>query len=482
MADKSSDQTEIKGDVNITDGDFVAGNKTTVYEEEPASAQKKVSGTWIGRLFRRKNQDPDGSITVTGGDFVLGDKISQIFQEILKIYIFKDIWQLAMFLSFVVMVSVAVGGVYWYSIQPQKMDGNFNIAVADFAAVGGADQDVADALSQHIFRFLDDEAQQITTQDIQVTHRNIPAISNAQEARDLARTVNAQVVIYGDVLPAGSKDARLTPQFYISEDYRPDVSELNGQQKLAAPILLPVENIFSTTTDSLEVLQERTVILTEFTKALVYLALNQLGPAQESVDKAIDRSQREAFEGKEVLYLFASQIARLDKNFDLALSNIQRALELNENYGRGYIALANIYYDQGDYYRALEIYRKADSLSNQPVGAYINQKASLGIGNICSVQFQSVRRSGYPDSSDVDALEQCSRKSYESVVKYYEQQARPEKNLKEMTARAYYGLGLLDQETGQLEPAQEMFEQTLELATGEELIRRAKTRLREVRE
>ena len=292
-------------------------------------------------------------------------------------------------------------------------------------------------------------------------------------------------MIYGDVLPAGPGEARLTPQFYIAEDYRPDVSELNGQQKLAAPILLPVDNIFSTSTDSLKVLQELTVILTEFTKALVFLAINQLEPAQESVDKAIDRSQHEAFEGKEVLYLFASQIARLDKNYELAFSNIQRALELNDNYGRAYIALANIYYDQGDYYSAKEIYKKADSLIDQPVGAYIDQKASLGIGNICSAQFQAVKRTENPDPAALDELEQleqCSRNSYESVVNFYRQQERPEKSLKELAARAYYGLGILDQETGQLQQAQQMLEQALQLATGEKLIQRAETRLPKVKE
>ena len=163
MAKKPPKRTRIEGDVNITDGDFVAGDKTTIHGEEPA-----------------KSRDLDGSIDVTGGDVVFGDKIIKFIQESLNIYLFKDIFQLAMFLSFVVLVFGGVGGAYWYTQQPQKMTGDFNIAVADFTAAGGADQDVADALSQHIFRFLDDEAQLITAQDIQVAHRNIRAISSAQ--------------------------------------------------------------------------------------------------------------------------------------------------------------------------------------------------------------------------------------------------------------------------------------------------------------
>jgi hypothetical protein len=380
-----------------------------------------------------------------------------------------------------VLIGGAIAFLYWMALQPGRMTGDFNIAVAEFTQVGDSEPKVASILSQQVFRFLDDQAKLITFENVQVGHKNIRVITSAEEAKALAKKINAQVVLYGDVTTIGNQ-VRLTPQFYIAEAFRANVSELNGQQRLAAPITFPIDSLMSSTPDPMKLVQERAIIMTEFTKSLVYLATENLPLSKEAIDKAILYSEREApFEGREVLYLFASQIARLQGDKATARNFVDEALQINPDYGRGYIAKANVFYDEGNLYQAKENYIKAKGLPGQPIGAYIIEKASLGLGNSCWVQLQGVKQTLKPDPVAVAGLEQCALDNYQHLIELYKQQKKPEVNLKEMAAWAYYGVGNISESRGQLQEAQKMYEQARQITTDLDLIQRIETGLKEVK-
>jgi tetratricopeptide (TPR) repeat protein len=417
----------------------------------------------------------------TGGSVGEIINVGQLGELTIRYYVFSDVRQVITLLLGLVVIGGTIGFGRWWSLQPRPMTGDFNIAVADFSQLGESEGKLAPIISQQVFRFLDDQAKLITFEDVQVSHRNIGVITSAEEAKKLAKRINAQVVIYGDVTSI-EKQARLTPQFYIAEAFRADASELNGQQKLAAPIIFPMESILAPSSDSMKLVQERTVIMIEFTKALVYLAANKLPLAKEAIDQAINHSEKHAtFEGQEVLYLFGSHISRLQGDRAAAQNYIDKALELNPNYGRAYIAQAHIFYDQENLYRAIEYYEKAKQLPNQPFGAYITEKASLGIGNSCWVQLQYVLQSGGAGQRGADSLEQCTLENYQRVINAFMSQENPETSLKEMAAWAYYGVGTVHQEQGQWQDAKNMYEQALEITTDDDLIQRIEAGLKEVK-
>ena len=385
------------------------------------------------------------------------------------------------FLLGLVLIGGAIAFLYWMARQPSKMTGDFNIAVAEFTPVGDSETKVASILSQQVFRFLDDQAKLITFENVQVAHKNIGVITSAEEAKALAKKINAQVVIYGDVTTIGNQ-VRLTPQFYVAEAFRADAAELNGEQRLAAPITFPIDSLLTSTPDPLERIQERAVIMTEFTKSLVYLSTENMPLSKEAIGKAILYSEREApFEGREVLYLFASQIARLQGDQGSAQSFADEALRINPAYGRGYIAKANVFYDEVNLYRAIENYKKAQGLPDQPIGAYIVEKASLGIGNSYWVQLQYVKQTPNPDPAAVKDLEQRALDNYQHLIELYSQQKNPETNLKELAARAYYGVGKISESRGQLQEAQKMYEQARQITTDPDLIQRIEASLKDVK-
>jgi tetratricopeptide (TPR) repeat protein len=224
--------------------------------------------------------------------------------------------------------------------------------------------------------------------------------------------------------------------------------------------------VIQSTSEALRIIEQNTRILTEFTKALVHLTASQPGDltlARDSIMKAITEAEHyDDFPGKEVLYLFASDIARRQGDLDDSQQYLNEAVRLNQNYGRGYIAQANIYYDRGNYYLASKLYRQAVELENKPLGAYILEKASIGLGNICLVQYQSVRPHEI-DTMAVADLANCALQNYQVVINSYNQQSDAEQLLVELAAGAYFSSGVIYQENGQFESAKLVYEQALNL-------------------
>jgi tetratricopeptide (TPR) repeat protein len=362
------------------------------------------------------------------------------------------------------MIGGAIAAGRWWTQQAWIMTGDFNIAVAEFVPKGDA-QEIAPIASQRIFSFLDGQFVLSSFQNVQVQHDKIGVIPGAEEARALAKRINAHLVIYGDVTRINDH-VLLTPQFYVAETHQADVAEVNGEHKLAAPITLLVKDLIDPSSEALKIMEQNTRILTEFTKALVYLEARKpsdLVLAKDSIMKAITEAERyDNFAGKEVLYLFASDIVRRQGNLEEAQQYLDQAMLHNRNYARGFVAQANILYDRGNYYLASKLYKQAAEPKDQPLGAYVLEKASIGLGNICLTQYQYVQQNEV-NTTDVTSLANCALQNYQVVISSYNQQSDPEAVLAELTSGAYYSSGKIYQSAGQFESAQLAYEQALKL-------------------
>lgn len=392
------------------------------------------------------------------------------------LYVFRDVRQLLVFLAVVVLGITAVIYLRWLSNQPAVMTGDFNIAVAQFTEEpASANPITAPIVSQMLFNFLENEYQLSGLGNVQVAQDKIGVVTEANEAKELAETINADLVVYGDVTVTNGT-ALVYPKFYVVESLHSDVSEVNGQHQLALPTAFPLEELADYQNPENVALRQRTAILTEFTKGLAYLNTGDVPQALEAIQKTIHYSETyEDFEGKEVLYLFASHIERLMGNYEAAITYAETALTLNTSYARAYIALANIYYDQQDFDIALTYYEQAKNAENQPDGAYIPQKANLGIGNIYNYQYQIAEPAAKP------GLAEQALNHFQAVITAYEDDPDADFRLREMAAWAYYGIGIIYQREGQDDEAQKVFEQALALTQDAELEERAQNRLDEVR-
>jgi tetratricopeptide (TPR) repeat protein len=378
--------------------------------------------------------------------------------------LFKDIPQLLVFLTFVLAIGGAILYSSWRSAQPARMDGQFNIAVAEFAEIPASPfPSVAPIVSQMLFNSLDNEYQLNTLDmDIQVIHEKIGIIYGADQADKVAKKTNAHLVIYGDVVTSGD-NATISPRFFVTESFRPFASELIGQHRLALPVGFTKSEIIQSEGGVNDEIRRRTAILIDFTKALVYLKLDDPSRSLNAVEFTIRQVESYGqFDGREVFYLVGAEAARRMQDFSSSHHYVEQALSANANYARAYIAQANIYYDQDELDEALMLYQKASEIKDQPYGAFIPEKANYGIGNIYAFRYQF---------SDMDEKPDLAAKAidhYRFLINSYE--SRAIQHLKEITAWAYFMSGIMYQGEGDYASAKQAYRRSLKLAEKKELI------------
>lgn len=382
---------------------------------------------------------------------------------VIRNYLFRDTRQLVIVIFVFLLLSGGIVVGYWYSKQPATMTGNFNIAIAQFGEIqedGSIKSSVnAEKISSTLFGFLDSEYRASGLGlNLQVSHKNMPLVTEDMEAEILAEKVNADIVIYGNIFIQGDK-AEFSPRFYVAE--HPDTNELTGQNELAYPIVFNISELSTQDQVNTE-LRKRAEILFNFTKGLIYFSQKDFESALRAVQSAITTAEesKQIIVGQEVLYLLAARIQTNNNNYDNANQMLDTALALNPQYARAHLIRGNIYYRQAletNYdlkllNDALAEYKLAYQLPNQPEGAYIPVKARTNIGNVLVVEAQQTNDSKLYDQ----AIE-----NYYYVIKEYQHShfllIRP------YVAISYFGLGAAYERQGKTEQALDAYQSAYDL-------------------
>ncbi|MEM9265594.1 MAG: hypothetical protein AAGA46_08730 [Cyanobacteria bacterium P01_F01_bin.13] len=387
---------------------------------------------------------------------------------------FRNVRQLIIFLLSIVFCGLTAAFTMWVLSQPRRMDGDFNIAVAEFLEVPeGNESQLTSLASQFLFSSLDTEYQLVDFGiSIEVLHNKIGSVSDAAAAARIAQKINADIVIYGDITLIDGI-ATMLPRFYIHEDFRSDLGEMTGQHQLALPIEFQATSIGHFNSDVNQTVRQRLSILLEFTKALVFLEAEEFKDAFKSINRAIQSANKYGdFAGKEVLYLFASRITLDMENSEIAQEYIDKALELNESYARAYIGQANVFYSKYDFTKALHFFEHADQLADQPYGAHINEKVKVGKGNIYVYMYQISK------NPEKEQFAKSALSAHHSVIQAYHQTSNA--NLRELAALSYYGSAIVLQGQTRIDKAIKYYEKVLSVSTKPSLIEKAETRLAQI--
>lgn len=480
MPRRSPGTVRVKGDVNVKNGDVVAGDKKIAHQEHGSSVHPKTASARKPVRSIRKNQVIDGNLEVQNGDVVFGDKVIQFFQKRLRIYLFKDIKQLAFFLAVVITVSGGIAGGIWYANQPKRMNGDFNIAVARFGEIQ-ADGTVkpsarAEKISSTLFSFLDSEYQATSLGlKVQTAHRNMPLVLEDLQAQALANKVHADIVIYGNVY-IGQEQAEFSPRFYVAE--KPDTRELTGQNELASSIAFNVAQLEMDSHVNSQ-LRARTEILFNFTKALIYFSQQDADAALRAAKTAIAAAEKlpKPFAGEEVVYLLAAKIQMYQKDYDGANQMLDRALALNKDYARAHLARGNIFYiqaldsnfDSQLLDQAKSEYELAYKAVDQPEGAYIPIKSHSALGNIYVVMAQQ--------ANDAELFTKAME-NYGYVVDEYQRTKDP--FIQSYASIAYFGLGAAHERQGDKVQAIQAYQRAYDLTTDEEFKTRISNQIKSI--
>ncbi len=434
---------------------------------DPVKAGPQMAG-YLRSLFA---SDPElvsrlakdaGAIDPKFATIVLGGQVDQIVNVArvgamhVHIYIFKDTRQVLAVLC--VGLAVAAAVLFWYLLQsqpPGRANGTaFYIAVADFVQTGSP-SDFAQEEVQTLYADLAAAYEPASFEHVQVEHERVGQIHSEAEASRLAERIHADLVIYGNVI-VDKDTVRLYPSFHVADSYRADLSEVTGLHKFSEVILYPTGGPLAAKTG----LEQRSMILVDFTKALVYTRIGQYQLAGATIQQAIQEGdQYGQFNGKEALYLLAARIARLG-NYDTAAENYaDQALQINPYYGRAYIAKGNIAYNQGNLYAANLYYSRAAVLRNQPFGAYVTEKANLGLANTCAEQYKGITPGQARQTQDAKRLVECAQQGFSAVIDAFRLQNNQDKTLRELAVTAYINAGLLYENMQLCAASSQVFEQ-----------------------
>ncbi len=176
------------------------------------------------------------------------------------------------------------------------------------------------------------------------------AQARAAAAEALAKRVGADVVVYAHLTPEAGAESLVT-EFYVSELVRAEANETIGQYTFGEPIALPADLSRADTLVREAVARRVSDRTTALFRLLLGLredllgehaaALTRLQEAEAELTKWGDRG-----EGKEILYYFMAREAGFLERYDEAQAYAEKAIVLNPDHARAYIALGSTYLGQ----------------------------------------------------------------------------------------------------------------------------------------
>lgn len=412
-------------------------------------------------------------------------------------------WRRVLAVLSVLLVTVIPTAYFYLNLLPKapaRMNGVFNVAVAEFGQVqdrtAGGVSKIEDGkwLSQQVAEKLANRLAEIgdLAGDVQLRYDTVGIVSgDTPQARQayvaqLAQEINADVVVYGNI-DRGRLPAEFVPEFYISPRLT-GAEEVTGPGSFGAPITitLPLAHPDNRAQLKAQVLP-RLEALTEFMYGMAFYKAKELDLALQQFElaRAVPQWRDAPGAGKEILYLWIGTVligrahagqaagcpletgAGLD-NWACARLAYENALELNPGFARAHIGLGNFWADQAEKQRggqvvvicqaydlALEAYRQAlDPKLAAEDTAQVALKTRFNIG----LAYANAYRNG------------CSEEAYGQAKEHLTaalslRASGPDTPLtRDIGARAAYHLGLIEARAGQHAAAVNAFAQAIQLA------------------
>lgn len=400
----------------------------------------------------------------------LGTVINNFYDEkIIKRYSAEQrIWFLV--LLFVV---TAVGVSLFLALRPKQkefMTGEFRIVIAAFAENGrNLPDDIGYTVADGINIRLGDDLREITVgpkveiwgPDKVGTVKGKTPENRAENAGELATKIRAHMIIYG-VVEETPNGMIVIPEFYLDTQGFHEGSEVIGQYELGSPFPLPGADNPAWVYDFDREMQTRSDIISSLSIGLSYFAVHEYEKSLEVLQsiEAIDGWEED--QGKETLYALIGFAAGKAKQYDLTESALEKAIDINPDYARPYIGMANLNYilalqpfeaskdpadvDQELLDKCFTYLEKAEDAPEKPPLAEAETKIHFSRGQCLWLKTYTGE---LPDFSS-------SVKEFEAVIASYDDGNNP--RVRELAAESHARLGLIYRLTGDLPRALENYQ------------------------
>jgi tetratricopeptide (TPR) repeat protein len=371
--------------------------------------------------------------------------------------------------------------------HPTQMEGEFNVAVAEFTVVGEQNNRVQDKEAKALSEFL---AQRLETYLAEIDAKMIdyelwsPSYTGqvkgrtreerARSAASLVQRINAHIIVYGVISQEGNH-SQFSPEFYVSYEGFEEGQEIIGQHRLGDELLIP-SPFDKTQLQAIEnpALAARVKALSLVTVGLAYYSIDEFESALEYFEQAKATEGWLDSAGKEVACLLTgNSYVRLAsrKNqteyLPLAKSGYTKALELAPTYARAKLGLSGVLYleavgdpnnpsfetvDLDGLSAAEAILHEILATEGLPESVNFETKADLRLGHIYLVRAQLLGG---------DWLKR-SKSRFKKVIREYES---GNAQVAGLASHAHAKLGLINLLEDKSEAAIEQYKQAINLAT-----------------
>jgi len=356
----------------------------------------------------------------------------------------------------VVFVTVLISGYFlWQAFFPEKMTGDFRVAVADFAVTGNSDQASAGIeLAQGVYLKLNESLSEIS-KDFTVTIWSPDKVGKiegdtpkerAESAEKITKRIGADILVYG-LIDISEPVWKITPEFYIASDNFYEAEEITGQYQIGETFSLIGQENVARRIELSNKYEVRAQVISRITIGLAYFSLRDYQKALESFQSAENIPGWDESQGKEVVYLLAGNAAMKTKDFDASITELNKSLSIDPDYGRPLITLGSVYYLQAlepfdktkipsdidlellD--KAIEKYNQALKAKHQPALSDISTKVHFGLGQCYLMQ----------SYAGADILLSNAVEEFQIVIADYGDGKNP--RIRELVAESHARLGLI---------------------------------------
>lgn len=357
----------------------------------------------------------------------------------------------------------------------EKMTGDFRVAIADFAIVGNSNQtNSGKELSEGVYSKLNESLAEIN-KDFTITiwspskvgkiKGNTPE-ERASSAEKIAKRIGADVLVYG-FIDMSKPVWQVTPEFYVASENFYEAEEITGQYQMGEAFSLAGQESVARRIELSNIYETRSQAIARITIGLAYFALRDYQSALSVFQEADNISGWNETQGKAVLYLLAGNAAMKTKDFDTAVSSLNKSLVIDPEYGRPLVTLGSVYYlqalepfdqskdlgsiDLNLIDKAIKMYSQALDAKNQPALSDISSKVHFGLGQCFFLQSYAGM-----DMPIVNAVNE-----FQIVIDDYGNGKNP--RIREITAEAHARLGLIYDSSGYSQDAAQEYQLAADL-------------------
>ena len=382
-------------------------------------------------------------------------------------------WQLGI-LIFLIVILLA-GYFLWQDFFPEKMTGDFRVAVADFAVVGTSDDPSAGTgLAEGVYLKLNESLSEIN-KDFTITVWSPDKVGKiegtvsqerANSAEKIAKRIGADVLIYG-LIDMSETVWKITPEFFVASENFYEAEEITGQHQIGETFPLVGRENIARRIELSNKFNTRAQVISRITIGLAYFSLRDYQRALKSFQSAEDLPEWDQTQGKEVLYLLEGNAAMKAKDFDTALAVLNQARRLDPEYGRPLITLGSVYYlqalqpfentktpsdiDLTLISKAIDQYEQALQAKHQPALSDVPTKVHFGLGQCYLMQAYAGMETPLDKAID----------EFQWVIADYGNGKNP--RVRELAAESHARLGLIYDFSGYPSDAAQEYEKAAEL-------------------